>query len=141
VVGYWLILTVGPTNASARITMLPASLGGSLMIGAVISSKDFLAWLRWPSLRFLGRVSYSFYLFHIPVFYLTALALIESGIVPRDGLGNWVICTTSILAALGLSALSYRYLELTSIQLGKRVTSTRLWPRVPFPAAPPEPYP
>jgi peptidoglycan/LPS O-acetylase OafA/YrhL len=143
VVGYWLILTVGPTNASARITMLPASLGGSFMIGAVISSKDFLAWLRRPSLRFLGRVSYSFYLFHFPVFYLTALALVESGIAPHDGIGNWVICITSIFAALGLSALSYRYVELTSIQLGKRITSTRLWPRAPLPsaAAPPEPHP
>jgi peptidoglycan/LPS O-acetylase OafA/YrhL len=124
-VGYWLILTVGPTNAGARITMLPASLGGSLMIGAVISSDDFLAWLRLPSLRFLGRVSYSFYLFHFPVFYLTALAFVATGIVPHDGIGNWIICASSIAAALGLSVVTYRYLEMTSMRLGRWITLPR----------------
>jgi peptidoglycan/LPS O-acetylase OafA/YrhL len=58
--GYWIILYVGTTNAVEFAAIGPASIGGSLMIGAVLSSQDFLNWLRHPSLRFLGRVSYSF---------------------------------------------------------------------------------
>jgi len=119
-IGYWLILTVGPADASKFRTIAPASLGGALMIGAVISEQNFLGWLEHPSIRFLGRISYSFYLFHWPVFYLTALAAISAGFT-HGALGNWIICSASIVVAVAVSAASYRLIELPSIEIGRRL--------------------
>lgn len=119
--GYWLNLSVGTIGPEKSAAIIPASIACSLMIGAVLSSDGFLIVLRSKPLRFLGRVSYSFYLLHWPLFYITTLALISAGVVTPGALGNWVACICSIALALGLSALSYRWVEIPSISAGKRL--------------------
>ncbi len=114
------------SGASKFFTIGPSSVGASMMIGAVLSSQDFLNWLRLRPLRFLGRVSYSFYLFHWPVFYLTAIAVISTDILPHGATGNWIVCLASIALALVLSALIYRLVELPLIELGRRLTSFKI---------------
>jgi peptidoglycan/LPS O-acetylase OafA/YrhL len=126
VVGYWIVLRSGTGDASKFFTIGPASVGASMMIGAVLSSQDFLNWLRLGPLRFLGRVSYSFYLFHWPVFYLTAIAFISADVLPHGMTGNWIICLASIAFALGRSVLIHRWVELPSVELGRRLTSFKL---------------
>jgi len=126
VVGYWIVLRSGTSDASKFFTIGPSSVGASMMIGAVLSSQDFLNWLRLRPLRFLGRVSYSFYLIHWPVFYLTAIAVISTDILPHGATGNWIVCLTSIALALVLSALIYRLVELPLIELGRRLTSFKI---------------
>jgi peptidoglycan/LPS O-acetylase OafA/YrhL len=126
VVGYWIVLRSGTGDASKFFTIGPSSVGASMMIGAVLSSQDFLNWLRLRPLRFLGRVSYSFYLFHWPVFYLTAIAVISTDILPHGATGNWIVCLTSIALALVLSGLIYRLVELPLIELGRRLTSFKI---------------
>jgi peptidoglycan/LPS O-acetylase OafA/YrhL len=125
VLGYWIVLQVGPINAGEFAAIGPASVGASLMIGAVLSSQDFLNWLRLSPLRFLGRVSYSFYLFHWPVFYLTAMAAISVSVIPGGAMGNFIICTASIALALAVSALSYRWVEVPLNNIGHAYTSRR----------------
>lgn len=110
-------------------TILPSAIGATLMIGAIVSSEKFLRSLDVSPLRFLGRVSYSFYLLHWPVFYLCAIAYIWLDL-PRGNGGNLSLCFSSIAIALALSALSYKTIELPAmvfsktILVGKRHTST-----------------
>jgi peptidoglycan/LPS O-acetylase OafA/YrhL len=133
--GLFLIRYFGPgSNVSKMDTIAPSAFGGVLMISSVISSQNFLNWLRLPSLRFLGRVSYSFYLVHWPVFYLTALLAMHSLWFPHGFTGNAVICAISVMAALALAAASYRWIELPSISAGKFISRSFAGkPRQPLP--------
>lgn len=72
--------------------------------------------------RYLGRISYSLYLNH------PSVILLICPIFPwfyRQGLGNTVsffACLSLTLAsAIGLSELTYRFVELPGMQLGKKV--------------------
>ena len=121
--GYWIILTAGNTDASYLNTIIPASIGGSLMIGAVVSSGDFLNWLRWAPIRFLGRVSYSFYLLHFTIFYLIAIYFASNDWLPRNMVGNVAISALSVAVALALSAATYAIIEQPAINAGRWVTS------------------
>ena len=103
-------------------TIAPSALGASAMIGAVIASDKFLSGLDIRPLRFLGRVSYSFYLLHWPMFYLSAIAYIAAGL-PQTGAANLFICIASITMALALSTLTYSAIEVPSMTLGKSIAS------------------
>jgi len=120
VLGYWIMLRVSPTDKTLFSTIGPASVSGSLMIGAVISSKDFMSWLRGPIFRFLGRVSYSLYLFHWPILYVVTIAAVSWGL-PQGVLGNWIACLSSVPLVLVVSAFTYRWLEVPFMNLGKRM--------------------
>ena len=106
------------------------------MIGAVAASRELLQWTTVAPLRFLGRISYSLYLAHWPIFYVCALlAVICRPIVPTHIWGNLVVTVTSAIVAIGLAALSYRFIEAPSIRAGKSVAyaleRTRTWTRRP----------
>jgi peptidoglycan/LPS O-acetylase OafA/YrhL len=45
-------------------------------------------------------------------------AFLTIGALPRGELGNWIICTVSIVAALAVSAASYRWIELPFNRMG-----------------------
>lgn len=94
------------------------------MIAAVISSDHFLNWLRTNSMRFIGRVSYSFYLLHWPILYVTAIIAIRLG-TPEGTLGNWILCFVSVVVALAASAVSYRWVEMPCVALGKTIFRPR----------------
>jgi peptidoglycan/LPS O-acetylase OafA/YrhL len=64
-------------------TVIPSAVAGELMIGAVTASRDFMTWLEVKALRFLGRISFSFYLLHWPIFYLSALAEVPRALPVR----------------------------------------------------------
>ncbi len=74
-------------------------------------------------LAYLGRISYSIYLFHMPVNALTAIALQALG-SPIDG---WLIFSLSLLSTIGVSALSFKYIEMPFIRMGKSLQSYYLW--------------
>ena len=101
-------------------TILPSSIGATLMIGAVVSSPGFMTWLTVAPLRFVGRVSYSFYLFHWSIFYLCALATLQSNAL-HGTVGNLTICAAAIGVTLVVSEITYRFIELPGIDRGKRL--------------------
>jgi peptidoglycan/LPS O-acetylase OafA/YrhL len=102
--------------------VIPSAIAAALMIGAVAASRELLQWTTVAPLRLLGRISYSLYLVHWPVFYVCALlAVICRPIVPTDIWGNLVVTVTSAIVAVGLAALSYRFVEAPSIRAGKSV--------------------
>jgi peptidoglycan/LPS O-acetylase OafA/YrhL len=74
-------------------------------------------------LRFLGRVSYSFYLLHQPTLFLLAVAIMYFDAKPDSLPGTMTLATASICIAIGLAWLSHRFVELPGIALGNRLIS------------------
>jgi peptidoglycan/LPS O-acetylase OafA/YrhL len=110
--------------------VIPSAVAGALMIGAVASSYDMLSWATAAPLRVLGRISFSLYLVHWPIFYLCALvAVVCRPMLPTEIWGNLFVVVTSLIIAIGIAALSYRFIEAPSMRLGKRVARilSELW--------------
>jgi peptidoglycan/LPS O-acetylase OafA/YrhL len=110
--------------------IVPSAIAAALVIGAVVSSRELLQWTAVTPLRFLGRISYSLYLVHWPIFYVGALlAVTLRPILSTQIWGNLFVTVTSVMAALGVAALSYRYIEAPSIRAGKSVAAilARIW--------------
>lgn len=113
--------------------VIPSAIAGALMIGAVASSPDLLRWATVTPLRFLGRVSYSLYLFHWPIFYLCALlAITFRPALSTESWGNAFVTVTSVITALAVAALSHRFIEAPSVRAGKLVAPVpaRIWARI-----------
>jgi len=78
--------------------------------------------------RFMGRISYSFYLWHFPVLYV----LVTSGFAAIDPnlLLHWpntmagVLMMVSVTATIPIAWASYRFVELPMIRLAKRMTTS-----------------
>jgi len=118
--------------------VIPSAIAAALMIGSVAASRELLQWTTVAPLRFLGRISYSLYLVHWPIFYVCALlAIICRPIVPTHIWGNLVVMVTSVIIAVGLAALSYRFVEAPSMRAGKSVVRilARTWTRIGRPQA------
>ncbi len=113
--------------------VIPSAFAGALTIGAVAASPGLLRWATVRPLRFLGRVSYSLYLLHWPIFYLCALlAVALRPALPTESWGNLFVTVTSVIAALVVAALSHRFIEAPSIRAGKLAATVpaRLWARI-----------
>jgi peptidoglycan/LPS O-acetylase OafA/YrhL len=101
--------------ARSVITLLV--IGGSFAIG--------MAWRRTPRfLAWLGRVSYSTYLIHVPLIGLLAVPLTVLGRRLRGPVE--LVAVAGFLGLLfGLSWLAHRYVELPGQRLGRRLTAAR----------------
>lgn len=71
-----------------------------------------------PLPLYLGRISYSLYLVHLPIILFTVYAL--HGIVPL-----WVAVLSGGIAAFPAAAIAYRLVELPSHSLAKALTRSR----------------
>ncbi|MEI7026136.1 acyltransferase family protein [Paenibacillus sp. y28] len=85
-----------------------------LLWWAIASKSSAQAGLVWRSLQGLGRISYSLYLVH-PVLLLTMTRLLY-GLLPL-----WLNVILGAAAALGVSVLLHRFVELPAMQLGRQV--------------------
>ena len=81
-----------------------------------------LPFLEMASLQWLGRISYSVYLVHIPVLY--AVFHFISHFAPQ--LRNWQFLAASLpitlIATIGISALTYRWIEQPGIAWGRHLS-------------------
>jgi peptidoglycan/LPS O-acetylase OafA/YrhL len=125
----WLYLRAGPRltrfagdrfgSASTDISQwITAFGGGGLMIVSLNS-----AWchkiLSWSPIHLLGKVSYSLYLWHcIVLLYCVHLLY---GRMPL-----WAILCLVLVLTFPVSWCSYRWIELPSIALGRRLGDIRL---------------
>lgn len=105
------------------------AIASCLMIaGGALGLRGWLTVLRDnASLRFLGRVSYSFYLLHpltLMIFWQMPEAL---GAALQAGCPAWLamlaMLFVSTVIALPLAALSYRFVEKPFIRLGQRLSA------------------
>jgi peptidoglycan/LPS O-acetylase OafA/YrhL len=103
-----------------------AAVGACICIIAALGNVGFANVLRLGSIRFLGKISYSLYLYHLVV--LLALAQWTGG-------RWWLLWTGTVVLSVALAALSHRFVELPSIRWGKAVASQydRLTLRKPRP--------
>jgi peptidoglycan/LPS O-acetylase OafA/YrhL len=86
-----------------------------VLIAVSMSTSRVRAFLRIPSLQYLGRISYSLYLVH----------MIWIGILFRvlDGINPLVVCATVIIASIGSADLMNRFIEKPSNKFGRYIAS------------------
>ncbi|MDF2607280.1 MAG: acyltransferase 3 [Bacillales bacterium] len=99
---------------SVALRDLLAAFGILLLFSLVLSSKKIESMLSGKILLFLGKISYSLYLIHIPILMIVTQHL--SSYIP--------LTTTFILVpfiSVPVAYLSYKYIEVPSINLGKKV--------------------
>ncbi|MEV5029154.1 acyltransferase family protein [Paenibacillus sp. LPE1-1-1.1] len=91
------------------------AIGASIFIVAAVSSVRLARQLQRKPLLFLGKISYSLYLYHMIV--LLSLVHLLNG-----ALDTPYIVMIAFIASFGAGTLSYYFVELPSIRLGKRLT-------------------
>jgi peptidoglycan/LPS O-acetylase OafA/YrhL len=113
--------------------MLVEGLAAFFLVGALASEHGRIRALRSRWAISLGNTSYSLYLIHFPVAIL--LAKILTRVFTNET--NAVVATAVLMAAgltisLGLASVIYRFIELPSIALGKRVSKQLVSSRAPM---------
>jgi peptidoglycan/LPS O-acetylase OafA/YrhL len=90
-----------------------------LLLGAAVLSSRLLVNRVWS---FYGEISYSVYLWHLPVMIVLVPAYRE--LLALIGPGVPLFCAAlalTLVVLTGVSWLSFRYIELPGITLGKQV--------------------
>lgn len=81
--------------------------------------------LELPLLQWLGRISYSVYLVHIGVLYVVLRVITRLD----EHLGGWKVLAlalpATVLLTLLVAALTYRWIEVPGMALGKRLSTPR----------------
>src|SRR5207247_10638827 len=98
--GLLLAMTLGPLLFVGPLVVFGAG-AGILIVAALEPGSRERRILSFPPLVWLGRISYSLYLWHLPV--LVAIGANDRGGIARDVAG--------VAIALLAAALSYRFVE------------------------------
>jgi peptidoglycan/LPS O-acetylase OafA/YrhL len=102
--------------------------GAAILISAVISEPRPWRWLSFTPLRFLGRISYSFYLLHLPILYCCAALALTLPPEFRSGiLTNMMLAAVSIPAAGIVAAATHSLVERPAIRFSRAFTSVAAW--------------
>jgi peptidoglycan/LPS O-acetylase OafA/YrhL len=88
------------------------SFGAVLFIMFALTSKSLAAFLAKNAILFIGKTSYSIYLYHLIVLYICMHLFY--GFIPL-----WIIFVLTITITLLVSKLAYSKIELTCVALGK----------------------
>ena len=123
--GMLVIFIQNISNVGGGAWFVPLDTTGSIMLlTAVLASSRsrYFEWLDLKPVEFFGRISYSVYLFHlVPLFLLTqalALGLLGSGYF----LPKLIMIVGTIAAIIPIASLTYRWVEVPSIRLGRRLS-------------------
>ena len=99
---------------------LSASVSCSLLAELVTNSMNVVAVpLQTAPMRWLGRLSYSLYLWHATIF--TILSVERYPDAPRA-----VLVVSKVVLSFVMAWLSYRWVEQPAIDLGRRVRARRM---------------
>lgn len=109
-----------PWSYNAALPGLIEGLAAVAVIGGIVNGA--FAMLSHSSLRRLGDISYSVYLLHLPIAYSVArvvdYAFIGSTLTD---FGPILTALGTVLISLPLAVLSYRFIELPGVDLGRRL--------------------
>jgi len=120
----WVLLCYGNITLVAYTPSMRLWCAASavLVVSGVSTSGRYMVLLETAPLRFLGRLSYSFYLLHPPtLFCFAAIAAYWPVIRPINMLGSLSFGCASIILAIAVSAICYRFVELPFIAIGRRL--------------------
>lgn len=92
------------------------TIGASVFILFAIGSESTAKRLRKRIFVFFGKISYSLYLYH-------TIVLLAATHILYDKTSEWVILLISLLGTLLFAVISYYFVEVTSIKLGKKLLS------------------
>ncbi len=120
--GCWVLAIVLLLSPTGSYSNAPWALGAALVIALTMSSPRARELLTVGALRWLGRVSYSLYLVHVPIL----LAIVHLG-YGKIGLG-WLLAV-SFVAALLAAELFNRGIERPSQGLGRLIAARYVGPR------------
>ena len=95
------------------------SIGAGILIVFAISSTHFTNLLRKKFVIFIGKISYSLYLMHLAILF--SFIHLLNGIIPM-----WEILILAILSAFVISSLTYFFVEIPAIKLGKYLTRPKI---------------
>jgi peptidoglycan/LPS O-acetylase OafA/YrhL len=111
------VFLVGDHGAKALGTSLIDYAHGGAAVGVIaltMGTPEIRRILNHRALVWLGRISYSLYLVHLPILYVvTALGLSAP----------WVTTVTVIAASLAAAELGARWIELPAMRLGKQLAA------------------
>lgn len=111
---------------NAAAVLLETFAAAALILGIHLRP-EAVAILKWPALVWLGDISYSLYLVHMPVLGLVAgvgTDLLRLPVMTGDPRLATLVVTLAVLAvSLPLSALAYRTVEVPMMALGKRLAA------------------
>ena len=122
----FLLYTIGETQGDridADLLGGLTGLGAGLLLLYAFASARLQRVLSYSGFRYVGKVSYSIYLIHFAVLvnatpgFLAWLDASPSGLVPAWWGGLLAVILTSVVCA----AFSYRFIEVPSMALGKRL--------------------
>lgn len=88
------------------------SLGAGMFIIMAIASKRMSIFLKNPVLNMNGKLSFSTYLYHTTVFFAMFSVL-------KNVMNHWVIFILGLIITYLVSYLSYRFIEIPSIKVGR----------------------
>lgn len=100
--------------------------GAYLIIGAIIGgrAKGVMTFLGTKSMRKIGRISYSIYLFQFAVLFAMTPIAVKFGVANFPWLwGHFALAAVCVGATIGLAALGYEWIEKPSIWAGRRVAA------------------
>jgi peptidoglycan/LPS O-acetylase OafA/YrhL len=90
--------------------------GAVLIIFVALGHDGFSRILRGGTLNYLGKISYSLYLLHLPVLYGIVYSL-------HNAIGVWPALWFSFACTIVIACVSYHLIEKPSISLGRAITT------------------
>lgn len=78
--------------------------------------------LRWRPVVYIGSISYTLYLIHLPMYFLVRNAIMHLFVQMNDGLRYWVVSISSMVLSVAFAALSWTIYEAPILRHKDRVT-------------------
>ncbi len=110
-----LLLTIGLLKSQGFVI---ACVITAILLLEVGRANRMQVWLKWRWLQFLGRISYSLYLTHVPI--LGAVFFIGYKLFPRSAEIEVLCLVLGIMCCLCFAAITWKIIEKPSIQLSQK---------------------
>jgi peptidoglycan/LPS O-acetylase OafA/YrhL len=122
----FLVLTFAHRDLISR-TLIEIFVFGAIawIIRHADRSNPICSLLRVKPLVYMGTISYTVYLIHLPMYFLVRSALQGPTALLPELAGMWIVAICSVTAAIAFSATSWKYYELPILQF-KDVLTERI---------------
>jgi len=124
------IRQIGPwsfdSNYHAPVPAILEGLSATVLIAAIVGRPAAFTILRLPTLVWLGDISYSLYLLHVPVILFTAAIggqVLGLSIFNGDPLMATIAMTAcTLVISVVLAAIAYRFVEIPGMRAGSKIS-------------------